>query len=185
MANGEELQTIETRWGQAIDRMFDSPQARALMPEPSLWPAFLNSEVSNGGHFRPPSGKTDDVIVIVRVNHGVWQALCPFCTSAQHASREDPWFYCAVCHNEAMGFKSVPIAWPKEHEELAGLLLEVNQIPMRNWEPAETVAELTLQVQDYKKSEAAAAERRAATPPEELAPDLEPRFDLPNAPEAA
>lgn len=185
MANGEHLQTIETRWGQAIDRMFDSPEARVLMPAPSLWPAFLNPTEAAIGSFRPPEGKTNDVIVIVRINHGVWQAVCPFCPSAQHASREDPWFYCAVCHNEAIGFKAAPIAWPVDHEELGALLLEVRQPALRNWEPDETVADITLQVADYKQREAAHAALLAAAEPEELAPDLESRFELPGAPEDA
>lgn len=147
--NGEELQTIETRWGFAIRAMFDTEQSRDLAPDPSLWPAYLNGTTSAAGYFRPPLGKTDEISVIVRVNHGVWQTVCPFCPSAQHASRDDPWFYCAACHNERINGQAIPVVWPDDHPLIDDLLLKVDLVGLRNWEPHETTDELADQVTNY------------------------------------
>jgi len=100
---GEEIQTIETRWGQSIERMFDTPESQAFRPDPHVWPAYLNPGASVVGHFRPPEGKSDSIAVRVRINHGVWQIVCPWCPSAQHASRDDPWFFCARRNNDQVG----------------------------------------------------------------------------------
>lgn len=147
---GEEIQTIESRWGQSIERMFDTPESLTFRPDPSVWPAYLNAGAALVGHFRPPVGKTDAFSVDVRVNHGVWQTVCPFCPSAQHASRDDPWFYCARCHNEAVGLHAIPVVWPDEHEAIGDLLLDVAHLDMRNWEPGETAREIETQIVLYQ-----------------------------------
>lgn len=150
MANdGQVIETVESRWGQSIERMFDTPESQVFAPDPSVWVAYLNAGAATVGYFRPPLGRLKAPVVEVRINHGVWQTVCPFCPSAQHASKDDQWFYCARCHNEAAGQMLIPVIWPKEHGPVEELLVNVPEIAMRNWEPGETVAVIAEQIGDY------------------------------------
>lgn len=139
------LETIETRFGNAIDRLFDTPEARARAPQTAAWPAFLHSTMSRSGFYRPPAGYAERPVVYVRVNAGRWLTDCPFpnCNSAQHASRHDHWFYCARCHNEHVGHVLIPVVWPLEPDAIEQHLLKYRPLPdARNWEPHETLADL-------------------------------------------
>ena len=136
------LETIETRWGMGVARIFDTPEARKRRPDPSVWPAFLHPELALAHVFEPPLGYAAGPTVAARVNHGVWQACCPFCPSAQHASLEDPWFYCARCHNESAGRLMLPVALPSDAAAIDELLSARPNEANRNWEPWETVADL-------------------------------------------
>lgn len=147
---GEAIQTVESKWGQSIERMFDTPESQKFVPDPHIWPAYLNAAAATVGHFRPPAGKTEMTALLVRVNHGVWQTVCPFCPSAQHGSSSDRWFFCARCHNETVGLCSIPVIWPDEAEVLAEFLLEVDHIAMRNWEPGETASDIEQQLRLYQ-----------------------------------
>lgn len=143
---GQTIETIETRWGQSIEFMFGTPEAQALVPDPSVWVAYLNVGAARVGHFRPPLGRVEEPVVEVHVNCGVWQTVCPFCPSAQHASRDDHWFYCARCHNEAVGLMLIPVAWPAEEVEvIEGLLLERDHVDLRSWEPEQATADLVVE----------------------------------------
>lgn len=130
--------------------MFDTPESQQFAPDPSVWVAYLNAGAALVGHFRPPLGRVSEPVVDVHVNSGVWQTMCPFCPSAQHASRDDHWFYCARCHNEAVGQMLVPVAWPSDPGAIESILLEVAHTPMRNWEPQEPVADLEAQLAVYR-----------------------------------
>lgn len=143
---GETIETIESRWGQSIDLMFGTPEAQAFLPDPSVWVAYLNVGAARVGHFRPPLGKAATPVVEVHVNCGVWQTVCPFCPSAQHASRDDHWFYCARCHNEAAGQMLIPVVWPeKECDQIEELLLERVHVDLRSWEPQQTPDDLVVE----------------------------------------
>lgn len=162
-STGETIETVEVRWGQSIDLMFDTPEAKAFAPDPSMWPAYLNAGAARVGHFRPPLGKIMTPVVEVRVNCGVWQTVCPFCPSAQHASKTDRWFYCARCHNDTVGQMLVPVVWPEETlvGDIEGLLLERPYIDYRSWEPDQTPDDIA------NENEAMRAERLPAPPPRE------------------
>jgi hypothetical protein len=140
---GEHIKTIETRFGQAIERMFDTPETAPLAPPPHLWPAYLHSTSSNSGYYRAPNGTSAQPAVQVRVNHGSWQTPCPFCLhSAQHASKTDRWFYCGTCHNSANDYRAIPVEWPSNISAVEALLLERPNRENRNWLPYETVTDL-------------------------------------------
>lgn len=133
------LETIESRWGMGVERIFDTPESLPLRPDPSIWPAFLHPEVSLARMFEPALGYAAGPQVAVRVNHGVWQACCPFCPSAQHASLSDRWFYCALCHNEPAGRLLLPVVVPDSAARIDELLSARPNVANRNWEPWETV----------------------------------------------
>lgn len=139
---GVVIETIESRWGQSIELMYDTPESQQFRPDPCVWPAFLNVGASMVGHFRPPTGRVKEPTVTVRVNCGVWQTVCPFCPSAQHASRDDPWFYCARCHNEPVGLALIPVIWPDGAGDIEEVLLKRDLIDYRSWEADQPVKEL-------------------------------------------
>lgn len=139
---GEHLATIETRWASNVQRIFDTPEGAALAPPPHLWPAYLYSNISRRGFYAPPQGTRAEPAVYARVNHGRWLTACPFCASQQHASPSDQWFYCAHCHNEAVGSASVPVVWPNDAAAIEALLLGRPFRENRNWEPGESVEDL-------------------------------------------
>lgn len=72
-------------------------------------------------------------------NHGRWIVGCPFCKSAEKAADE---FMCSNCHNEAVAWKPMPVAWPKNQKEIEKLLMERPEIKTRNWSPTETIQDL-------------------------------------------
>jgi len=78
------------------------------------------------------------------VNHGRWIVRCPFCTSAQFASREDKRFFCVECLNEQAGRRWVRVVWPKvaDMATIEGALESRADQRTRNWEPGESPADL-------------------------------------------
>jgi hypothetical protein len=139
---GEHIQTIESKFGQAVLRMFDTPESEALRPPPHTWPAYLYSAESRRGFYAPPQGTRDQPTVYARVNHGRWQTACPFCSTVQDASPADRWLYCAICHNGAVDGASVPVAWPDDKDEIERLLLQRPLRDNRYWSSHESVAQL-------------------------------------------
>lgn len=142
---GDHLATIETRFGQAIDRMYDTPESSAAKPAPHLWPAVLYPSDSRRGYYVAPFGITDEVTVSAVVNHGRWLTLCPFCPSAQEASAESHLFYCATCQNEAIGNAAIRVEWPDDADAVEATLLERPFRENRSWVTGETVADLVVE----------------------------------------
>jgi hypothetical protein len=127
------METAETRWG---GRMVDTFGAE--LPPVDIWVALANPTPVR--EFTGPTGKAEEPIVAVRANHGVWQALCPFCPSAQHAARSE-WFYCAHCLNEAVGHQLIPQVWP-ENEGAIEAVLAAYPTEEQSWEPGTEPDEL-------------------------------------------
>lgn len=144
---GDHLATIETRFGQSIDRMYDTPESLVYKPAPHLWPAVLYPSQSRRGYYVPSAGVSEKTTVYAIVNEGRWMTQCPFCASAQEASQTDPFFYCARCQNEPVSNQSVPVAWPDDHAEVERLLVERPFRENRYWEPSEPVAQLVAENQ--------------------------------------
>lgn len=135
------LITCETRWQQAANRLF-----RGATPPPSLWPLLiLNPDPIL------PVGRAKTPAVEVRVNHGVWQTVCPFCGSAQHASAADRVFYCAACCNHDTGNHTVPVKWPRDPDAIEQQLAERPLPRQRNWEPGETLRDLRREDEEARR----------------------------------
>jgi hypothetical protein len=130
------LESIETRWAIGAASMFRASE----LPRPSLWPAVLHQ--APGIRYVEPVAEVSRPKVAVRVNHGVWQTLCPFCPSAQHAAETDRFFYCGECMNEGNGHRLLPVVWPADWEAIAAELVLRPRAENRNWLPGETVAQL-------------------------------------------
>lgn len=129
------IQTAETRWQAAADRVF-----RGDPPPAHLLPLLLT-----GRDPILPTGHTRTPVVDVRVNHGVWQTQCPFCPSAQHASETSRLFYCAVCMNHDIGHQTVPVKWPRNADAIEAELARRPFPHQRHWEPGETLRDLKQQ----------------------------------------
>ena len=134
------LETAEARWAAAAVRSFPD----ADVP-PFLWAARLNA--SRLDPYVAPRGRAKAPVVHARANHGRWQACCPFCPSAQHASL-DGFFYCASCLNATCGHRTLPLVLPKNLMVIEAVLME-RPVENRNWEPAETVKQLEADNRTY------------------------------------
>lgn len=142
------IETVEHRFRSQLNYLARNVQLSAehrelaATVEPHLIPYFLHPP--RGQMFVPPLGRCETPKAIARVDHGRWLADCPMrdCCSAQHVSKEDPWFFCANCTNAEVGCKSIPVVWPKEHEEIEQMLLRRPFVPTRNWQPPLSVKDL-------------------------------------------
>ena len=85
--------------------------------------------------------ETDAAVAYASVNHGRWLVRCPWCPSAQHASREDHRFMCVECENAAVGGRWVKVVWPEEARKIEAVLLRRPK-RYRNWNPGEAVVKL-------------------------------------------
>lgn len=56
----------------------------------------------------------EEPVIEVFVEVGRFVAQCPFCPSAQVASKTDHRFFCYECKNAEVGGKYVPTVWPVE-----------------------------------------------------------------------
>lgn len=143
------LIAAEERFGPSLDHMLTAPhlhgldqsKAEAIAKNPHLLPFFFHPP--EGQKFVVPA-KAHQPTVTPVVRRNRWVVLCPFpgCSSAQHASRKDHWFFCAHCLNAAVGSRSIPVIWPKEASEIEALLERRPFVVNRNWEPHETIADL-------------------------------------------
>lgn len=139
------IETVEQRFKVQADRLWrhtDTPPA-------FLWPLMFGRHRDDP---TLPTGAAKTPVVEVRVNHGVWQTVCPFCDSAQHASETDRRFYCAGCQNEAANHKTLPVKWPRNTEAIHTQLAIRPHRRFRNWEPGETLADLQRQDQEALSS---------------------------------
>lgn len=137
------LESAETRWRMGIIRKWDTPELQNQRPPASLWVAILN-----GKPYIPPAGDLKKPKVHARVNHGVWQLVCPVCGSAQHAAVSDPWFYCGQCMNRAFGNRRLPVVLPDDAARISDRLHMRPDARFRNWHPGETIADLQRQDED-------------------------------------
>lgn len=77
-----------------------------------------------------------------RVDLGRWIVDCPWCKSAQHASREDQRFFCVECGNAAINGQWAQVQWPNEWEDIENLLSARPDKGNQWWTPGETLAGL-------------------------------------------
>lgn len=83
--------------------------------------------------------------VPVMVNGGRWIVRCPFCPSAQNASKLDHRFFCVECGNIDVGGKWVKVIWPDDWEQIEIALFRRPKMQYRNWLPGETLDDLAMQ----------------------------------------
>src|ERR1019366_9571036 len=93
---------------------------------------------TNGFNVDLPKMVSNKAVAHVRVCHGVWLVDCPWCGSAQRASREDHRFFCVECENNTVGGNAwIPVKWPKEWREIEALLGVRPTPACMNWFPGE------------------------------------------------
>ena len=102
--------TADTAYADAD--LFAHPGFRDERVPISRRAATINAR-SFGIILRPTPGVVDDLTITARVDHGRLIADCPFCRSAQMASRDDPYFLCADCFNRPVGGKLIPVTGPE------------------------------------------------------------------------
>lgn len=143
------LQTLESRFGFQMARIFGSEADAAQHVPQALWPFYLH--LPEGQQYVPPPGHCGDVAAVAHVNHGVWRADCPFCPSGQHVSLADRRFFCARCLNEAVGNRTVPVAFPDDGtvDAIERLLLARPFVTSRNWLPGEAIGQLLAENVDH------------------------------------
>ena len=88
---------------------------------------------------RLPSNMTQKAITYARVDYGRWVVDCPWCKSAQHASREDRRFFCVECGNAPVNGHWIGVFWPPEWEQIEELLSRRPHPGNQWWWPGETV----------------------------------------------
>lgn len=71
---------------------------------------------TNGFNVTLPKGTSTAAVTYARVDLGRWICDCPWCRSAQNASREDHRFFCVECANAAVGGQWIQVIWPTEQE---------------------------------------------------------------------
>jgi hypothetical protein len=78
-----------------------------------------------------------EVTAVAEVNRGRWVVRCPFCMSAQYASRIDRRFFCVECLNEKAGRRFVRVVWPDEETvtEVEALLTARPEKSFASWVP--------------------------------------------------
>lgn len=101
-----------------------------------FWPPAFGS-----GDLQLPEGITEETSVPVIVNYGRWLVQCPWCPSAQVASREDHRFFCIECANN-QSMKWIRVTWPDTHVAVERLLGKRHMREIRNWLPHETLEHL-------------------------------------------
>lgn len=92
-----------------------------------------------------PQGVSSKAIAYAEVNHGRWIVRCPFCASAQFASKVDHRFFCVECLNETVGRRWVRVTWPADVDAIEVALLKRAGEQTRNWLPGEAVGDLERQ----------------------------------------
>jgi hypothetical protein len=92
---------------------------------------------TDGFYVTLPKMVSNKAFAYARVCHGVWLVDCPWCGSAQRASREDHRFFCVECENNTVNNVWISVVWPPEWQEIERLL-GVRPIPANmNWFPGE------------------------------------------------
>lgn len=120
----------------AEDHHYPDPQlpAGGTPPERIVaghWPEFSRSGM-------PDKVSTEEVPA--QVNHGRWIVPCPWCMSAQNASKTDPRFFCVECANGGRGWARV--VFPPNVDDIETLLGMRPDRRTRNWIPGEPISRL-------------------------------------------
>jgi hypothetical protein len=89
-----------------------------------------------------PAGAHPSITATAVVNHGRWIVPCPWCFSAQMASRSDRRFFCVECGNAGAGGMWVRVVWPPAFREIEALLCMRPDPRNRSWLANETLADL-------------------------------------------
>src|ERR1039457_4537535 len=97
---------------------------------------------TSGHHIDLPKMVSNKATVYARVDLGRWIVDCPWCKSAQHASREDHRFFCVECGNAAVTGAWVSVHWPNEWAEIEEILSCRPSAGNQWWTPGETLASL-------------------------------------------
>lgn len=97
------------------------------------WPPFRMSG-------QLPKGLAASPTLTPIVNRGRWIVMCPFCPSANRASRKDRRFFCCECGNTKGGGQWLPVVWPAHWAEIEAALEPRDRVN-QHW-TTETVAQL-------------------------------------------
>lgn len=89
-----------------------------------------------------PQMVSNKATAYARVDLGRWIVDCPWCKSAQHASREDHRFLCVECVNAAVQGSWVPVQWPAEWQAIEEALRHRPDKGNQWWTPGEPVDKL-------------------------------------------
>jgi hypothetical protein len=104
--------------------------------------AHFHMETS-GHNITLPTDTSTKATLYARVDLGRWIVVCPWCKSAQHASREDHRFFCVECGNAAIGGLWASVSWPNEWEDIEAILSRRPDKGNQWWTPGkETLADL-------------------------------------------
>lgn len=90
----------------------------------------------------PPSCTSERLPLLARVNNNRWIVDCPTCGGAEFAWLQSRLFMCQTCWNNATRNQWVRVAFPVDQEQIAAVLIMRPNPNNRNWELAETVADL-------------------------------------------
>lgn len=94
------------------------------------------------GDTPPPTETHPTATVIAEVIHGRWMAKCPWCASAQVASREDRRFFCVECLNVRADGKWARVVWPEQADEIEAVLAMRPSKETRSWLAHESLGDL-------------------------------------------
>lgn len=83
--------------------------------------AHFHMETS-GDNVTLPTAISTKATAYARVDLGRWIVDCPWCKSAQHASREDHRFFCVECGNVAVDGQWITVQWPVEWQDVEAVL---------------------------------------------------------------
>jgi hypothetical protein len=71
---------------------------------------------TSGFHIAFSDKVSSAALTYARVDLGRWICDCPWCGSAQNASREDHRFFCVECGNSPAGGQWISVVWPSESD---------------------------------------------------------------------
>lgn len=97
---------------------------------------------TDGFHVTLPAMTTNKATAYARVDLGRWIVDCPWCKSAQHASREDHRFFCVECGNAPVRGQWITVHWPNEWAEIEEILSKRPDKGNQWWSPGETLKSL-------------------------------------------
>lgn len=136
---------------QAIMTLETTPYVRGVFPgrvTPMLWAVFISTRT---GKPLPPATIIHRGSVKAHVNHNRWIVQCPFCSSAELASKVHRMFWCAECQMRSNDGCALNVIFPapRTMAEIETVLLMRENIDNRNWFPHETVAQLARENLDH------------------------------------
>ena len=124
-------------------------------PDPSLGKTsaaeriVLNPLLSPFAKKGLPTTISNRATAYVRVDWGRWIVDCPWCRSAQAASKEDHRFFCVECGNHPVDGAWVNVVWPNEWKEIEGILSRRPSKDHQWWSPGETLDKLEAENKEH------------------------------------